>query len=212
MTWILALTAILGALLVGAVSPGPSFVQVARVSVAGGRAEGIATAVGMGVGAAFFGVIALLGLHGVLAQVPWLYMILKVAGGLYLLHLAWGLFRGARQPLSVTVEDGRHRRGLVKTFLIGLSVQLSNPKIALVFAGVFAALMPSDTPPAWVFFVLPPLILIQETAWYAIVAAVFSSPRPRAAYLRAKMWIDGAAGTAMAALGLRLIWEAVRGK
>jgi len=55
---------------------------------------------------------------------------------------------------------------------------------------------------------LPPLIFLQETSWYAIVALAFSSTRPRALYLRAKRWIDRVAGLVIGGLGVRLILEA----
>lgn len=41
------------ALTLGALSPGPSFVMVARTSLAGSRADGLAAALGMGVGGAY---------------------------------------------------------------------------------------------------------------------------------------------------------------
>jgi hypothetical protein len=47
--WML-LGAIFGAILIGAMSPGPSFVLVARTAVAVSRPAGIATALGMGLG------------------------------------------------------------------------------------------------------------------------------------------------------------------
>jgi threonine/homoserine/homoserine lactone efflux protein len=90
---------------------------------------------------------------------------------------------------------------------MGLATQLSNPKIVAVFAAVFAALLPAE-PPLWLDLALPPLIFVQETAWYALVAVAFSSARPRAAYLRAKTWIDRIAGSVIGLLGARLVWEA----
>ena len=45
---------------------------------------------------------------------------------------------------------------------------------------------------------LPPLLFINEFAWYAIVALGFSSHGPRVVYLRSKTWIDRAAGTGVA--------------
>lgn len=65
-----ALLGILGALAVGVVSPGPSFVLIARTAVASSRADGIAAAFGMGGGGFVFAIAALLGLHGVLLAVP----------------------------------------------------------------------------------------------------------------------------------------------
>jgi threonine/homoserine/homoserine lactone efflux protein len=81
------LASIVTALSVGAISPGPSFVMVARVAVASSRIRALATALGMGAGGAIFGAVALLGLQSVLLAVPALYAALKVIGGLYLCYL-----------------------------------------------------------------------------------------------------------------------------
>ena len=60
------LASIVAALSVGVISPGPSFVMVARVAVASSRIRALATALGMGAGGAIFGAAALLGLQSVL--------------------------------------------------------------------------------------------------------------------------------------------------
>jgi hypothetical protein len=57
------LASIVAALSVGVISPGPSFVMVARVAVASSRIRALATALGMGAGGAIFGAAALLGLQ-----------------------------------------------------------------------------------------------------------------------------------------------------
>ncbi|MDF3887584.1 LysE family transporter, partial [Cupriavidus basilensis] len=79
--------AIGGALALGAVSPGPSFVMVARAAIARSRADALHMALGMGLGGVVFAAAALLGLKLLLAAVPWLYMAMKVGGGLYLVYL-----------------------------------------------------------------------------------------------------------------------------
>src|SRR2546425_1078578 len=83
------LASIVAALSIGVVSPGPSFVMVARVAVASSRIRALATALGMGVGGTIFGAAALLGLQSVLLAVPALYAALKVLGGLCLLTSSW---------------------------------------------------------------------------------------------------------------------------
>jgi len=206
MTAVVALFAMLGTLLIGAISPGPSFVFVVRVAVAQSRADGLAAAVGMGVGAMTFGALALLGLRTLMTEAAWLYWALKIAGGLYLIYLAVMIWRHAAEPIAVTPANGQRSR-LSRSFGLALATQLSNPKIVAVFGAVFAALLP-ENPPHWLDFALPPLIFVQETTWYALVALAFSSPRPRALYLRAKAWIDRTAGAVIALLGLRLILEA----
>lgn len=214
-----AIAAILGALLIGAMSPGPSFVIVARNSVGLSRRDGLATALGMGIGGVFFSGIALLGLYTLLAAVTWLYVSLKVAGGLYLIYLASRIWRGASAPLAFNqTQDGTHANGSAnstansnprKSFWIGLSTQLSNPKTAIYYGSIFAALLPQH-PPLWCYFALPPAIFTIEAGWYSVVALGFSSKKPREMYLRAKTWVDRIAAGAITALGLRLIFAAHR--
>jgi len=209
MDTLLPLLSIVAAIAVGAASPGPSFVLVARIAVADSRASGIAAAVGMGLGGVAFASLALLGLIALLTQVGWLYLALRLAGGAYLLYLAFRLWRGAGQPLAMDREDGK-TRGPGRAFLLGLVTQLSNPKTAVVYAGIFAALLPA-APPLWLALLLPPLIFVVECGWYCIVATAFSASRPRAAYLCGKGWIDRLAGGVMGLLGLRLIAGSLRG-
>lgn len=204
---LLPLFTILGALLVGAISPGPSFVFVVRTSVAESRAAGLASALGMGVGAFIYGTLAVLGLRTLMAEGGWLLMGLKIAGGVYLLYLAWKIFQHAHEPIVVQ-DTHNSRAGVTRAFWLGLGTQLSNPKIVAVFGAVFAALLP-DHAPLWVYVALPPMIFLQETLWYALVALAFSANRPRAIYLGAKLWIDRVAAALIGILGVRLIYEAV---
>lgn len=200
---------ILGAVTVGAISPGPSFVFVARASIALSRADGLAAAFGMGIGGIIFAGSALLGLQAVLAQVAWLYTALKLVGGAYLLYLAIALWRRASDPVIVPDTAGPRGSGLGRSFSYGLATQLSNPKAAVVYASILAALLP-PAPSLWLVAALPPMILLIETSWYALVALAFSADRPRAAYLRSKRWVDRLAGSVIGSLGARMIIETGR--
>jgi threonine/homoserine/homoserine lactone efflux protein len=202
------LLAILGALLIGVVSPGPSFVLVSRIAVTRSRLHGLAAALGMGIGGTLFAGLALLGLATLLSQVDWLHLALKIAGGLYLGWLGIRIWRGAGEPLPPAEVDGPQSNSLFRSFSFGLLTQVSNPKAAVIYGSVFAAMLPVS-PPSWLVSALPPLVFVIETAWYAIVALAFSASHPRALYLRAKLSVDRVAGGVMAALGLRLLLDAV---
>ncbi|NVM90001.1 LysE family translocator [Variovorax sp. SG517] len=208
----LALLGIAGAMTVGAMSPGPSFVMVARTAVTS-RADGLAAALGMGAGGLVFAIAALAGLQAAFLAVPALYLAIKGLGGAYLVYLGVRIWRGARQPLAVAQEPGSPQgpqgRGR-RTFLLGLATQVSNPKTAVVYASIFAAFLPREVPLVLALAV-PAVIFCIETGWYSIVALALSSAAPRSAYLRYKAWIDRAAGGVMGLLGLRLVWSAVRG-
>lgn len=201
------LLSILGVFLLGAISPGPSFVVVSRIAITGSRADGVMAAVGMAIGGFIFACIAVAGLTAVLLQVEWINVAVRLAGGAYLVWLGVNIWRAAPETLDVDAVERPSTRW--KSLLRGLLVQLSNPKTAIFYGSMFAALLPSPTP-TWMLFALPPLLFLNEFAWYTIVAMGFSSRAPRAAYLRAKLWIDRTAGAVVGTLGVKLMMDSTR--
>jgi len=195
------------AIAIGAMSPGPSFVMVARTAVAKSRAAGLAAALGMGIGGVIFATAALIGLVSLLAAVPVLYVVLRTLGGVYLLYLGYQIFRGAREPLKFEVGAAEVRStALGRCFVLGLATQLSNPKTAIFYASVFSTLQPER----WsltALLILPVVIFLIETGWYSIVAVVLSADGARNWYLAMKRWIDRGAGIVVAAFGSRLILD-----
>jgi threonine/homoserine/homoserine lactone efflux protein len=154
--------------------------------------------------------VALLGLLALLAAVPLLHIALQVLGGSYLLYLGYRIWRGARQPLMVGDVSIEARPARVwRSFVLGLATQVSNPKAAVVYASVFASLLPSEVP-TFVLVALPIMIFIIETTWYSVVAIALSAPSPRARYLASKAWLDRSAGAIMSMLGTKLIFEALQ--
>ena len=200
------LLGIAGAMIVGAMSPGPSFVMVARTAVSSSRGDGLAAALGMGAGGVVFAIAALAGLRAAFLAVPALYLAVKLLGGAYLVYLGIRIWRGAREPLAA-MQDARPAASpgnARRAFLLGMGTQISNPKTAVVYASIFAAFLPREVPLALALAV-PAVIFCIETGWYAVVALALSSAAPRSAYLRYKAWIDRAAGGVMVLLGLRLL-------
>lgn len=202
MSELASLIGIGAALFVGAASPGPSFVMVARTAASAGRINGLNAAFGMGLGALFFATASLLGLNALFLAVPEVYVAFKIVGGLYLAYLGFRIWRGATQPLDAdnTTGSSKPRRGYL---LLGLATQISNPKTAIVYASVFAAFLPA-TPSIQFNLSVITLVFLIEAGWYSMVATVLSSKIPRSTYLHFKKWIDRSAGTIMGVLGLKL--------
>lgn len=170
------------------------------------RSDGIAAAIGMGVGGALFSILALLGLQVVLTNVPMLYLLLKVFGGLYLIWLAFRIWNSSvivpNMSVRVAVDQNKFR----KSFLLALITQLSNPKAAIIYGGIFAALLPVEIP-LLMFFLLPPLVFVVETGWYLVVTLVLTSEAPRTAYLKSQRIYDRITSTVLAGIGFRLVFE-----
>ncbi len=205
---LMALVGIMGALAIGVVSPGPSFVMVVREAISSSRSQAIGAALGMGAGGASFGAAALLGLQGILHAVPSLYVMLKVLGGLYLCYLGVLIFRSAAQTLPVQA-GGHQGKNARRSFWLGLTTQVSNPKTAVVYASVFAAFLPQNFSHGFAVMLLI-LVFVVEAGWYSLVALVLSSAAAQSAYLSYKAWVDRAAGMVMFGLGLKLVASAAR--
>lgn len=199
------LIAIATVLTIGVISPGPSFIYVARNAVLYSRQHGLVTALGTGVGAAIFSLAAMLGLQKLLLLVPELFVVLKVAGGAYLLWLAVRIFKGASQPLTLTLDEVRNNsQSFMKTFRDGLLTQLSNPKTAIIFASIFSALLPERISGVF-YFAIPLMSFLIDFGWYAIVSICLSAYKPRQIYLRLKASVDRASSVVLGVLGIKLI-------
>ena len=200
-----ALMAVSVAILLGAMSPGPSFLVVARTAIASSRARGVFAALGMGIGGAAFALAASLGLQLLLATVPAIYRILQIAGAAYLLFIAYKLWTSAPEALDTTEHEVVRHNSRRQALLLGLGTQLSNPKAAIVYASVFSAILPRQ--PALVA-VLALAVFVIEFGWYAVVAIAFSTGKARQAYTRGKIWIDRLAAGAIAVLGVKILTDA----
>lgn len=199
-----ALAALGGVLLLGAMSPGPSFWLVVQLALGQPRRVAVGAALGMGVGAVCFAMLAASGWQRQIAP-EWLQAV-RFAGAAFLCWLGYRMWRGA----GVAVPASARTAGVLTLWqgvLAGCLAQLSNPKTLLVYAAVFAALLPVALPLAahW------PVVLVVwlvEAGWYALVACAFSSARVRQGYLRQQAIVDRLAALAMLCLGLWLAFTA----
>jgi len=200
------LVAIAAALLGGAMSPGPSFLVVAQNSLSKSRGHGIATAVGTGLGAALFALLAALGVTTLLEQTPTVYVVFRVGGGCYLLWLAYLIFRGATEPLQEGVVSGERQGGLLSSLLKGLVVQTSNPKTIFIIASIFSAVMPLE-PPIHTALYVTLIALVIDFGWYAVVAVSLSNNKSRNFYKRTKTHFDRLAACLLFLLSLKLFTD-----
>ncbi len=188
--------------LLAVISPGPSFLITARTAVARSRLDGVKVALGLTAGTVIWSSAALLGLNAVFHAMPMLFMAMKVAGALFLLWIAWQIFRHAKDPIAM---DGADATG--NPFMRGLLTQLANPKVVVFFGSIFIAMLPASVP-LWMTLALIAIVSFNELWWYTVVALFFGSGPVRSFYLRAKAWIDRITGLFLGALGLRLLWAA----
>lgn len=196
-----AFLAVAGLLTMGAVSPGPAVLMSARTGVTEGLRTGFFLSLGIGAGAVFWATLALSGLAMIFEVAPTLLWAFKIAGGLYLVWMAIGMWRHAAEPLPDSTDAPP--RSAASAFRLGLVTQLSNPKPAVLLSAIFIGTVPPGTP-LWVLVALLSFLFTVETGWNTIVARIFSLDRTRRAYTGAKPVIDRAFGGLLGLLGIKI--------
>ncbi len=188
------------ALLAAVIAPGPALLLAMRAGRTGGWRAGFETGLGLATMAALWTLAALLGLDALFTLFPWAYTGMKTAGALYLIWLAWNMWRSAGAP--VEAAGARHSR----PFLRGFLVNIGNPKSVLFAGAVLVVIFPPNLPPV-TSIAIAANHLVLEVAFYALLALAMSRPAVGGAYLRAKRTLDRVTSVILGALGLRLLLE-----
>ena len=135
------LAAFTPAVLIIALTPGPDMAIYMGSAIARGRRAGFAALVGTNAGLVVHAMFAAFGLSALLAASETAFMIVKMAGALYLLFLAWQTLRrgsvfSVASGSDADESDGGGSEGggrLGDRILTAFGVNLLNPKIVLFY-------------------------------------------------------------------------------
>jgi threonine efflux protein len=154
---------------------------------------------GLAVAVWFWCAAVLCGLTVLFRLFPWLYGILKIAGGCYLVFIGVTFWRGAAGANSANV-----RLYAQSGFMKGLSVGLTNPKAVVYFGSIFTLFVKPGAP-AWFQLAAVGVATFDTLVWFGLVAMFFSHASVRAVYDRVRRSIGRITGAGMMAFGARLI-------
>src|SRR3954451_5374698 len=123
------------AALVLAVTPGPGLFYVAARTLAGGRAEGIASSFGTGLGGMVHVVAGSLGVAAIVLASAELFTELKLIGAAYVVWIGLRTFQAARREAVTALAGGPATPaiGARRAFREGVMVEALNPKTAAFF-------------------------------------------------------------------------------
>ena len=191
--------AFLVAAVVLAITPGPGIAYVVARTVAGGRADGLASCIGTGIGGLLHVLAAAVGLSLLVAQSAVAFNVVKYLGAAYLVYLGIRLLLRKEQTFTLEpVAPQGARRALTE----GVLVEALNVKSALFFLAFLPQFTSSSAP------LVPQLVLLGSICvalnTLVDVVAVFAAHRllksgeARAARARA---LNRASGVTMMGLG-----------
>jgi threonine/homoserine/homoserine lactone efflux protein len=134
------------------ITPGSDTIYVLSRSIAQGRLTGIYSVLGTSAGCVIHTVLAALGLSVILAQSALVFMMVKIAGAVYLGYLGVTMLL-AKDTLAAAPakEEMSHK----DTFWQGLIIDVLNPKVALFFL----SFLPQFIDPQNHYGIIPFLIL-----------------------------------------------------
>ena len=188
-------------------TPGPDTAFIVGQSVAHGRRNGLMSVLGISAGCLVHTAAISLGLSAILAASAGAFVVIKVAGAVYLTFLGVRLIvatlRRAPEPI---VARGPARASARRAFVQGFVTNILNPKVVLFFLSFFPQFVATASDAkGWAFAVLGGILVAMSTVYNGVVAWIAGglTERMRSAP-RIKRWIDQSIGAAFIALGARL--------
>jgi threonine/homoserine/homoserine lactone efflux protein len=196
------------AALVLAVTPGPGIFYVAARTLAGGRAEGVASSFGTGLGGMVHVLAGSLGVSALVLASAELLMALKLIGAAYLVWLGLRTFQSARRDGTTASRGGSAAPalGARRAFREGALVEALNPKTAAFFLAFIPQLVDPTQGHVALHFVVLGFISVALNTLADIVVAFAASGIREGATIRPALIrrLREGSGAAMMALGIGL--------
>ncbi len=188
--------------LLGAMSPGPSLAVVAKHSLAGGRANGIATAWAHAFGIGVYALVTVLGLAVLLHQFPFLFKTITLVGALYLAWMGLNAIR-SKGGFVDRLESGQ-AVSVLTSAKEGLTISLLSPKIALFFTALFSQFVAigNDLSSKALIIGTP---LIVDGLWYTFITLLLSNPKLIDSLKTKAQFIDRLSGMVLILLAVRVV-------
>ena len=126
-----------------AISPGPDNIYVLVQSITNGKAYGLATVCGLITGCIVHTTLLAFGVSAIIKANEELFFGIKVLGALYLLYLAYKVFKSDSQ-LDFDSETAP-KKSLKALFVQGFFMNVLNPKVTIFFLAFFPGFLFSKT-------------------------------------------------------------------
>ena len=167
--------AFLAAAIVLAVTPGPGIAYVVARTVAGGRAEGLASCIGTGLGGLLHVLAAAVGLSVLVAQSALAFNVVKYLGAAYLVYLGVRMLLRQGDAFDPGALPALRAQGARRALAEGVVVEALNVKTALFFLAFLPQFASPATPLAPQLVLLGSICVLLNTL--VDVVAVFAADR-----------------------------------
>lgn len=193
------------AYLIAVASPGPSNMAIMGVAMRQGRAAAVALALGVMTGSLFWAALAAAGLSTLLTAYADALFAIKIAGGLYLLYLAWKSAKSAlsRHDGQMKADTPAKRTTLYRR---GVLLHLTNPKSILGWIAIMSLGLRPDAPSYTLQAIMAGCAVLGVIVFVGY-ALLFSTETMARAYRKSRRWIEGTLAVVFGYAGIRLLFS-----
>lgn len=189
--------------MMGAMSPGPSLAVVLKHSIHGSMKNGMLAALSHGVGVGFYAAASLLGLGALMLQFPTVYQVLVYLGAAYLAYLGIKILlaKPSADELQIAQQSGNSKQALQD----GFAIAFLNPKLAVFFLALFSQFIDPEKLTFQVGMIMCLTVLLIDTGWYLLVAALTELSKKRFAFTKSSPWLDKILAVVFIGLAIRVV-------
>ena len=126
-----------------AFSPGPDNIYVLMQSITNGKQYGLATVAGLISGCIVHTTLVAFGVSAIIKENDSLFFIIKLLGALYLLYLAYKVFKSNARISFTSINVPK--RNLFQLYKQGFIMNVLNPKVSIFFLAFFPGFLFSDS-------------------------------------------------------------------
>ncbi|ADD67667.1 Lysine exporter protein (LYSE/YGGA) [Denitrovibrio acetiphilus DSM 12809] len=182
-------------------SPGPGVMGCVAVAMRQNIKNSVAFIVGMIAGDLVYLLFAVFGLTALASNFNFLFQVVRMAGGAYMLFLAYKMWRFVPEQQQIKMPS--RKRG---NFFAGLFITLSNPKVIIFYCGFlpnFMNLASLSHIDLLIVSLLVSFVIVVVMGSYSVIAGKTGGFLSR----RSGKVLNRSAGTALAATGTYMIFK-----
>ncbi|WP_197408066.1 LysE family transporter [Lampropedia cohaerens] len=196
-------------------SPGPDFVMIVKSAVRHSARVAIGVAAGIAAANAVYIGLCLAGVATLLSQSAGLLMLVRIAGGLFLIWLGLCALRARKSDYAALLaragegaldaaDPADCRRAFWHEFAAGFASGILNPKNLLFYLSLFSLVLTADVGLAFKM-----LLVIWMTAvvflWEAAIVLLLTRGAVRAWFDRSIYYLDKATGMLLGTIGIKVV-------
>lgn len=154
---------------IGAMSPGPSWVLIINKSISDGKASGVLTSLGHGVGIAIYALIANLSIGIIINANIFIFNSIKAVSIIFLFYLGYKSYQS--NPVSLTQQKFNTN---IKSFFEGFSFAILNPKVLIWFIAIYSQFMSPNNEMLFNIILISTAGIV-DMSWYCLLVILVTS-------------------------------------